>query len=221
MALALQVVEHPAMTVAPTTAAGASTSTNAAASQRAFRDADFMKIMLAEITQQDPFKPQETSKIVEGMQKLQDLANSRFEKFRDDQNWARQLVGQSVSAQQMQATPQEIAALKDRGLVPDIGYRQVTGEVSSFRAVDEQVYVNINGKDYPVDHVLQVLPPAPDGAQLATAAAGLLGHTVQWPDRDGKINAGLVSAVSFGEGASLMLSVGNQAVPLRDITSVR
>ena len=33
--------------------------------QKVFREADFMKIMLSELAQQDPFEPQETSKIVE------------------------------------------------------------------------------------------------------------------------------------------------------------
>ena len=66
------------------------------------RDADFMKILLSEITNQDPFKPQDSAQIVEGMQKLQELANSRYEKSRDDQRWARDLIGGSVSVQQAQ-----------------------------------------------------------------------------------------------------------------------
>ncbi|HYE06499.1 MAG TPA: flagellar hook capping FlgD N-terminal domain-containing protein, partial [Planctomycetota bacterium] len=117
------------MAISSIGAAGAATAVD---QQKVFREADFMKIMLSELSQQDPFEPQETSKIVEGMQKLQDLANSRFEKYRDDQRWAQDLVGKTVTAQQMILTDAEAEELVERGLAPGRGYASVDGKVDAF-----------------------------------------------------------------------------------------
>ena len=59
----------------------------------AFREADFMAIMLAELSNQDPFEPAETAKLVENAQKLQELSNTRFERYRNDLRWAQDLIG--------------------------------------------------------------------------------------------------------------------------------
>jgi|GEM_PF-3338085 len=191
-------------------------------SNAAFRDADFMKILLAEITQQDPMQPQETSKIVEGMQKIQELANSRFEKFRDDQRWARDLAGQSVTVQQVQVDPGELTKLRERGLDPDIGYGSISGVVERYRVVDERVWVHANGKDYPIDNIRQVNPPAPGGEQLGTVAAGMLGRIVQYRSEDGTTSTeGLVGAVGFGSAGGVVLTIGDEQVPVSRVQRIR
>ena len=53
------------------TLTGASPTTQVGDTSGAFRDADFLAIMLAELANQDPFEPQETSKLVDNMRKLQ------------------------------------------------------------------------------------------------------------------------------------------------------
>ena len=66
-------------------------------SESQFREADFMAIMLSEITNLDPFEPANTAEMVQNMQKLQELANANFEKFRNDIRWAQDLVGNEVT----------------------------------------------------------------------------------------------------------------------------
>lgn len=188
----------------------------------AFRDADFMKILLSEITQQDPFKPQETSKIIEGMQKVQELANTRYEKFRDDQRWARELVGQPVTIQQAQIQPDQLAKLKERGLDPDIGYQSVSAVVERYRIVDETVWLHAGGKDYPIDNVRQIDPPAPGGEHLGTVAAGMLGRIVQYRSEDGLSSTeGLVTAVGYGSAGGVELTVGDQRIAVSRVQSIR
>ena len=83
-------------------------------SQSAFRNADFLKIMLNELQNQNPLEPQDTGKLVENMQKLQDLANTTYSKFRNDIRWAQDLVGKSVEVQQVQGTPKEGRDLEEQ-----------------------------------------------------------------------------------------------------------
>jgi len=190
-------------------------------SQQAFRDADFMKILLAEVTQQDPFKPQETAKIVEGMQKLQELANSRFEKFRDDQRWARDLIGNQITVQQSQHSAVEVQALREKGINPDIGFQSVSGTVERYRIVDETVWIAVGGKDYPIDNVRQIDPPAQDGGVLATTAASMLGHLVRYRDEDGvTLREGLATSVGFGSSGGIDITIDGERVPLSRIDRV-
>ncbi len=191
-------------------------------SNAAFRDADFMKILLAEITQQDPFKPQETSKIIEGMQKVQELANTRHEKFRDDQRWARDIIGQSVTVQQVQVQGDQLTKLRERGLDPDLGYQSVSAVVERYRVVDETVWIHAGGKDYPIDNVRQIDAPPLGGEQLGSVAAGMLGRIVQFRSPDGMSSQeGLVTAVGLGSGGKIELTVGDQQIPVSQVQRIR
>jgi len=190
-------------------------------SQKPFRDADFMKIMLSEITQQDPFKPQETSKIVENMQKLQELANVKYEKFRDDQKWARDIVGETVSVQQTILTDDEMQAYVEKGLTPDRGYQTVSGEVETFRVIGESVWIQVGGKHYQLDNVKQIQPPQHDANYLAGLADGLLGRKVQHTV-EGSANReeGVVTAVSLREQGKVTLTVGGKEVSMANVTRI-
>jgi flagellar hook assembly protein FlgD len=109
---------------------GASGSTNTSStgdSLQAFRNADFLKIMMAEVTNQDPLQPSDTSKMVDNLQKLQDLANSTYSKFRADIKWANDLMGQTVQVQQQSIDEKKATSQKDKGLKPDVGFGLVNG----------------------------------------------------------------------------------------------
>ncbi len=198
---------------------GATSAATAVDQQKVFREADFMKIMLAELSQQDPFEPQETSKIVEGMQKLQDLANSRFEKFRDDQRWAQDLVGKTVTAQEMILTDGEARALVERGLAPGRGYASVNGTVDAFRVHNETVYVEIEGKHYAIDNVRQVQPGGHDTRYLAELAQGLIGRRAGFIDDDGTKVEGLVTGIENDAGA-IKLSISGRKIDFERIIRI-
>ena len=86
-------------------------TTQADGIQKSFREADFLAVMLTEITNQDPFQPTETAKMVEQMQQLQSLANSNYEKYRADIQWADSLVGKEITVTQVNMTTAEAQVL--------------------------------------------------------------------------------------------------------------
>jgi len=195
-------------------------STKSADTVNAYRDADFLKIMLTEITNQDPLQPSETGKLVENIKQLQDLANSTYEKFRSDLGWAQQLMGQTVSVQQQALTPAEKQKLLDKGLKPDVGFAQVNGRVTSFRTVEQQVYVTVGDKDYPMDNIKQIVPTSHDAQYLATMADQLLGKQVAYRDDKGVSRSGQVSSVKYAADGSILLQIGTASVPFKDLTQI-
>lgn len=193
----------------------------AAASNDAFRSADFMKIMLSELSHQDPFSPQETSKIVENMQKLQELANTQYTKFRNDLNWAQQLMGQQVNVQQIVTDDAGRQQLVDAGLNPDVGYQNVTGTVSSFRQVGESVYLSVNGHDYPIDNIRQVVPQQRNPDQLVQLASQMVGFNVGfWRNEASDTGEGVVNNIAYGLDGEVMLTIGTEQVPYSHLQSI-
>lgn len=186
----------------------------------AFRDADFLAIMLAELSNQDPFEPMETSKLVENMQKLQELANTRFERFRNDLRWAQELIGKEVTVNQAGLAEDEVKALRDRGLNPDVGYGVVNGTIGSYRVIGENVWVNIDDKDYKIDNVQRIEPRSSVDTKL-DLANNLLGFFVSFSaDTSGKQGAGIVSDVQWDAAGDVFLSVDGKFVDYNKVTSI-
>jgi flagellar hook assembly protein FlgD len=208
------------MAISSVNNSGSNNSTTSSNSVDAFRDADFLKIMMTEITNQNPLDPQDTSKLVENVQKLQELANTTYQKFRSDLSWGQQLMGQTVSVQQQGIDDQAKQKLLDKGLKPDIGYSQVSGRVSSFRTVDQTVYVTVNDHDYPLDNVKQIVPDAHNAQYLATMADQLLGKTVAYRDSESATHTGQVTSVKYDAKGDVLVQVGGNAVPFDSITQI-
>lgn len=202
------------------------TSANAgaggASSSSAFREADFLQIILAEISNQDPFEPTETAKLVENMQKLQELANTTYSQYRDNLRWAQELTGQNVTVGQVNIRADEEEALRDRGLNPDVGFGVTGGKVESYRTIGESVWVTIDGKDYPIDNVQKLEPQGFDNSQPVSLAEGLLGRYVQFKDTitGSGPGAGRVTDISWSEDGSISLSVGGDLVDFNDIRAI-
>jgi flagellar hook assembly protein FlgD len=188
----------------------------------AFRSADFLKIMLTEVTNQNPLEPQDSGKLVDNMQKLQELANTTYTKFRSDITWGQNLMHQTVSVAQQAIDPGEKEKLTNKGLKPDVGFGQVAGIVSSFRVVDQQVYVTVNDHDYPIDNVRQIIPETTSPGYLASMADQLLGKTVVFKDSTatGGTASGQVTSVMPEVDGSLSLQVGDKKVPYKDILQI-
>jgi flagellar basal-body rod modification protein FlgD len=210
-------------TVGGVTGATSSSSSNSSTSANtvdAFRNADFLQIMMTEITNQDPLNPSDTSKLVDDVQKLQDLANSTYQKYRSDITWAQQLMGQTVSVQQQALSPADAQAQKDSGLNPDVGFATVTGKVTSFRNVNQTIYVTVGGKDYPMDNIQQVVPDAQNAQYLSQMANELLGKQVAYVDSTGTQTSGQVNSVKYDSSNNLVLQVGTASVPFNQITQI-
>lgn len=203
-----------------------STSTAQAAAQieaedsSAFREADFMAIMLAELSNQDPFEPAETAKLVENAQKLQELSNTRFERYRNDLRWAQDLIGKEVTVSQNNLSETEAQVLRDRGLNPDVGFGIVEGEVASYRTIGENVWINVDDKDYKIDNV-QRIDPEDNIDQRIDLAQNLNGYFVSFSaDTAGEAGSGTVSDVQWDEDGDVFVTVGGKFVPYENITSI-
>lgn len=187
----------------------------------AFRDADFLAIMLAEVANQDPMEPMETGKLVENMQKMQELANTRFERYRNDLRWAQDVVGKEVSVTQNGISEDEARVLRDRGLNPDVGYGVKSGQVSGYRVMGETVWITIADKDYKIDNVQRIEPPnnIDDKIELAN---NLVGFFVSYSaDSEGESGAGLIQDVQWDAAGDVFVSVeGGKFVPYENLTSI-
>ncbi len=201
---------------------GASSAASTKASQQAFGNADFLSIMLTEITNQDPLNPSDTSKMVEGMRQLQVLANTQNEKFRADVTWAQQMVGSVVNVTQVAATDAEKQAYLDAGLNPDVGYGNKDIRVQGFRVVDQQVWLQTDdGKNYPVDNIKQVLNDRFDTNTLTETASRLLGMRIGYlTGSDGARKEGIVSSVGYDANGSVVLGVDKGYVRYDDVVSI-
>ena len=180
------------------------------------READFMAIMLSEITNQDPFEPTETGKMVENMQKLQELTNANFEKFRDDIRWAQDLVGKEVTANQAYLTEREVQGLKDRGVDPELGFGVVEGRIDSYKVIGETVWVSVDDKDYKIDNIQQIKPPGADNMGNTNLADSLLGKQVTYIDDTLVPVTGTVERVTWN-GDDINLTVDGKSVPFTSI----
>lgn len=210
------------MDLSAITGSGNGTGALGGSTSAAFRDADFLAIMLAEVANQDPFEPMETSKLVENMQKLQELANTRYQEHRNNLRWAQELVGEPITIGQSNLTPDEERILRERGLNPDTGFGFVTGRVESYRVLGENVWLTIDGADYQIDK-LQRIEPAPfDGESVAGIAGGLLGRHVNYLGTadGGPGGSGRVSDVTWTEDGQIILTVDGQRVPFDAIRGI-
>jgi flagellar hook assembly protein FlgD len=192
------------------------------ATQQAFGDADFLSIMLTEITNQDPLAPSDTSKMVESMRQLQVLSNTANEKFRADVTWAQQLVGKNVNVSQVVATEEERLADVNAGLNPDIGFGNKEIRVQGFTLVGQQVWLHTDsGKDYPIDNIKQIRNDSFDTNALVEASNRLLGMSVSYlSGSDGARKQGTVASVGYDANGAVVLGIDGGYVRYDDIVAI-
>ena len=122
------------------------TSTAQAAAQvdsdnsSAFREADFMAIMPAELSNQilfgAPQKPLAWWKMPRNCRNYPILALSATVTI---WCWAQDLIGKGVTVSQNALSETEAQVLRDCGSNPDVGYGIVEGKVGSYRTIGENV----------------------------------------------------------------------------------
>lgn len=192
------------------------------ATQQAFGDADFLSIMLTEITNQDPLAPSDTSKMVESMRQLQVLSNTANEKFRADVSWAQELVGKTVNVTQVVATEKEKQAYYNAGLKPDIGFGNKDIRVQGFTVVGQQVWLKTDGdKDYPIDNIKQIRNDSYDTNALVEASNRLLGMSVSYlSGTDGSRKQGTVASVGYDANGAVVLGIDGGYVRYDDIVAI-
>jgi flagellar hook assembly protein FlgD len=212
-------------TTLPPTNSTLSGAAAASATSAALQNANFMQIMLAEITTQDPTQPEDTSQMVQEMESMQQLANTQAQAYQNNLKFAQQLVGEQVNVQQQQLSATDLATQQAEGLNPSVGSGTNSGSVTSFKDIDQSVYVTVGGYDYPIANVTQVMPPSNSPSTLASAAQAMLGHTVGYTlpataSTPASSASGQVTGVSFDNNGNVQLSVGSTLVPYNAITSI-
>jgi len=218
--------EAPAMTVTNTSSLSmgtASSASSAKASQQAFGSADFLSIMLSEITNQDPLNPSDTSKMVESMRQLQSMANTTNEKNRADITWAQQMVGSMVNVTQVVANEAQRTAYINYGLNPDVGYANKDIRVDGFRVVNQEVWVQASdGKNYPIDNVKQVLNNRFDTTALVETSNRLLGMNVSYisDTAKGTRSTGVVTSVGYNTDGKVTLAVNGGYVSYDSVVGI-
>ena len=190
------------------------------AADSGYREADFMAIMLAEITHQDPMNPSETSELVKGMQQLQELSNAKFEKYRQDLEWAQNVMGRTVTVGQVQMADAEYESHLERGLQPDRGFGTVNGPVTFFRNIGESVWVRIGDYDYPIDKIQTVAPEPLSETYFTGMADHLVGRKVGYMDDASQFQEGTVDEISWDESGNITVYVGNEGIAFERIRNI-
>jgi flagellar hook assembly protein FlgD len=212
-------------TTLPPTNSTASGAAAASATSAALQNANFMQIMLAEITTQDPTQPEDTSQMVQEMESMQQLANTQAQAYQNNLKFAQQLVGEQVNVQQQQLSASDLANEQSQGLNPSTGDGTNSGTVTSYKDINQSVYVTVGGYDYPIANVTQVMPASNSPSTLAAAAQSMLGNTVGYTipattTTPASGASGQVTGVSFDSNGNVQLTVGNTLVPYSAITSI-
>jgi flagellar hook assembly protein FlgD len=212
-------------TLPPTSSTTASGAAAATATSAALQNANFMQIMLAEITTQDPTQPEDTSQMVQEMESMQQLANTQAQAYQNNLKFAQQMIGQQVNVQEQQLDATDLATQQSEGLNPNVGSGTVNGTVTSFKDINQSVYVTVGGYDYPIANVTQVMPATNNPSTLSTVAQQMLGTTVGWTTPATSTSAassssGVVTGVSFDNNGNVQLNVGSTIVPYSAITQI-
>jgi len=203
-------------------ATSTSTSTSSTDAYSGLTSADFMKIMLTELTQQNPLEPADTKDLIANLRELQGLLTEQVAKKRSDLSWASELVGQTVTVSQSLVTNDEYNGLVDSGLTPDIGASSASGTVDSYKVVDDEVWISVGGYDYPIDNVTATTPAsgASNLATLAELGSSLNGRTIDYLDSSGSIVSGTVTGVNIGDDGEYTLTVAGEEIRFSAMQSV-
>lgn len=206
-------------TLSTTATTSSSSSTDA---YSGMSSGDFIKIMLTELTQQDPFEPSKVSDMVTNIREIQSLLSAQEEDQRSDLSWGNELVGKTVTVGQTLLSESEYSGLVDDGLNPDVGSGTVTGTVTGFKVIDNQVWVGVGGLDYKIDNVQSMTPSTTnaDTSTLAEICGSFIGRTAGYVDAAGTAQSGVISSIKIGDDGSYTLVIGDDEVAFSSLTSV-
>jgi len=113
----------------------------------------FIKVMLEEMSNQDPFKPNDTSQILEQLSSLRNIESQT-----SLQKALQTLVLQNGVAQAGGMIGKEVQGLLEDG-------RRVSGLVTSVRVMDGKAYLELDtGASLPLDRVEKIAQPAEQSA---------------------------------------------------------
>lgn len=172
----------------------------------------FLKLLVAQLQNQDPMNPMEDKEFVaqlaqfSSLEQMQEL-NSGFGTF-----------GKSSAANQA-------FSMVDRWVdYADLATNTIlTGKVDGVSFEDGQPKLNIGSSSVDIGDVTRVYPDAGSlgKTKLSTQAFAMIGKTVNYFDpTSGALSSGKVSSVTFADGWP-MLSIGSAVVDMRNVTGTQ
>jgi flagellar basal-body rod modification protein FlgD len=137
--------------------ATAPTSTSKASATDGLGQDAFLQLLLAQLKNQDPFKPMEDREFVAQLAQLNSL-----NQLTEMNETLTQLSSSQTLAQASALIGKTVTGLSSLGSV-------VTGEVSGLRLVDGTVTLAVNGMSVQFDSIYEVNLPEPEPAATPTA----------------------------------------------------
>jgi flagellar basal-body rod modification protein FlgD len=169
----------------------------------------FYKLLMAEMSNQDPLEPMSNTEFVSQMASFTSLQVQQEALYYNNSNYAQSLAGKRV------------VVASDTGT----GFDIQDGTVSKVSFVDGVFTVTVNGRDYPLKNVMEVLDSGygmasgSDGA-FATSLIGKL-VTVGTFDKVGNpvIETGIVQKIEIKDGA-ISVIIDDLAYPLYSVAKI-
>jgi flagellar basal-body rod modification protein FlgD len=168
----------------------------------------FYKLLMAEMSNQDPLEPMSNTDFISQMAQFTSLQVQQDALYFNNSSYAASMVGKEVI----------VAASTGTGL--DVQ----SGIVSRVNFTGGEFKVTVNGKEYPLKNVMEVLdrhhgsPQGNDGA-FATSLIGKY-VTVGWLDGARAFQEeGIVERIEIDKG-EITIIIGNRAYPLAAVIKV-
>ena len=170
----------------------------------------FYKLLMAEMANQDPLEPMSNTEFISQMASFTSLQTQQDALYYNNANYAQSLVGKTVT----------VAAMSGGSLESD------NGVVTSMSLQDGKFRIKVNGKDYDLSNIMEVLPSsdpfAVDGKD-GTFGSSLIGKmvTVEHFNSEGTkvTETGVVSHIEIKD-TDVRLIIDNLAYPISSVVKV-
>lgn len=167
---------------------------------------DFLKLLVAQLRNQDPMKPMDDTQFIGQMaqftslERMQALDEQMGMLFRVEQlGQANGLIGKQIEANDIASGT------------------TIKGTVDTVKVEDGNAVLSVGGKTVKLDDVISVVEG--ETAQLAQAS-NLIGKQVDAKlSSTGQTVSGVVDSVKMDNGSAVLV-IGGQSVPLSDVVSV-
>jgi flagellar basal-body rod modification protein FlgD len=167
----------------------------------------FYKLLTAEMTNQDPMEPMSNTEFISQMASMTSLKTQQDALYYNNANYAASLVGKTVTAAAMSGTEM----------------KSDTGVVTSMNLSGGSFRVKVNGTDYLLSNIMEVLPaknPYEASSQDAAYATALIGKQVTVTSKnssgDSVVETGTVERIEIKDGA-VNVVVNGLAFPLSGV----
>ncbi|MCL2107910.1 MAG: hypothetical protein FWH20_01005 [Oscillospiraceae bacterium] len=171
---------------------------------------NFFSLLMAEMSHQDPLEPKTNTEFISQLANFTALKAQQDALYYQNANYAGSLVGKTVT----------IAA----GVGSNFGVS--SGVVTSMNLIDGEFMVKVNGANYPLANIMEVMPssnPFAASGQDGSFATSLIGKkvTVVGKNESGSnvIETGVVSHIEIRE-TQVNVIIDNKAYPLDTVIKI-